>query len=334
MSFIGNLINRFQRKPQLEAGSQAPPSRVRLEHDYAVAQDRLEPRADSLDEYYQMRPLRFLSQDIHQTMAYAEELKSEDGSSLDEDPRPHHVVLSDRNFQSHPETGLKFRNERMEIRGNDDVLRADKMDDDFLGAGKQAVWDKRAHTFRITYFTDSQVHPRSTLGAQTVLAQESFKSDAEGRIVDTGQGARHEAALRAERILKAARDWSLRVEEFDNSAEDMSKSDGIVVAPEVPAKELFTGALKDEKIMSRAFQWNGAKNDQQEPYQKFDLEKTPGSVFVTGTTDGIYSGASLWSQQTENGLQVLVTRPEWGTLERVRLDSQVGRVEYERLEKG
>ena len=334
MSLIGNLINRFRRAPLNEPQTDAPPTRVRLEHEYAVVEDKLEPRAESLDEYYQMRPLRFLSDDIFRTMNYAEELQSEDGSSLDHDPRPYHVVLPDHNFQSHPESGLEFQNGRMEIRGHRETLQAVGMKDDFLGGEKQAAWDKKAHSFRITYYTDPQPSARGLQGAKSVLSQESFESDDNGTITESGKGARREAAVRAERILEAARGWSQRAGELDNSADDINKAEGTGVAPEVPAEKLFTGILQDEKMMSRAFQWSGAGGDEQETYQKFDLEKTPGSVFVTGTTDGVYSGASLWSQETENGLHVLVTRPEWGTVEKVHLNSQIGRVEYERLEKG
>lgn len=325
---IRKFLNLFRRGSEQVPEQKQPPTLATKRHHYVVIEDRLEPRVGSLNEFYEVNALEFQTNEVLRTMQFAEELRTEDNSVLDKDQREGFVNLPEHGFTALPDQGYTLKSGEVHLTGNDESVTATNLADDFLGQDKTAIWDKQKSTFQITYRAESNTYPRGIPGSKSVIAREEFTTDASGKV-----HSQSENAVRVQRIIESSQKWATLANNLDNTTQDLNKKEKDIVAPNLARKSVLVGELENEKILSRAFEW-GPDQDEQHPYQTFDIEHTKNSLYVAGSTDGTYAGASLWSEQTDGQMHIVVTRPEWGTIEKVHWNRGDEKWLYERLEKG
>lgn len=338
MSFLNRITDIFRRKPAPTQPNRPPVERSIREHSFAVTEDGLKPQVRSLDEYYSIQEIRNEADEILSAMRYADTLCSEDGSVLDKDGRDKHVVIPEHGFESHPETGHKLVQGRVQLQGDQHWSRTTEVEDSWRAKNQAATWDKENQEFHYHCEVEQRALSQFGKGPKHKISGGQFSLTPDGKVElpqavnleqAKTQSEAHANAQRANDILESFRAWEAAAISQDKSPQDLDSRPGFVVAPQVDSD------ATQENVLSQTFTWDGEYGDEEFHFSGFDLEKTDRSLLVAGSHGGEnVHGARLIAEKGQNALNVVVERPEVGTIERVEWKISEGTLNYEKLKKG
>lgn len=306
MNVFQRIIGAFRPKPS-PPQSQPDPSADRKTHVYKVGKEGLSPTASTLEEYYQIQDLRYQANEIFGTMTYALQLAAEDGSSLDSDPREGHVKLEHHKFESRPESGFQLSEGELQVKGNDSRVETTRTSDNWMAKNQSAVWDRVNQTFALSF--ESEDGPPMPRSPEHLSHEETSPLGRENRAND---------------ILKAAQYWQVMAGQLDNSPRDIQAESGVVVAPNT--------TLDPEPVLAETFY---SDERGRHSFPAFDIEQSPNGTIVAGSFgQGRSFGAKLSAVRNDQGLEIVLERPEIGSTEKVEWAVADGILHYKKYKKG
>lgn len=333
MSLISKIIQPFL-KPSKEPVVSEPKLSAES-YRFKVLDDKLVPSSKTLLEYYVQQELRFEAQDILRSMQACERLLEDDNSSLDEDDRLGHIRLPHQNFESHPDTGYSYHNDKIGLAGDEIQSHSTKIADNWRGSNHKAVWNKPEQSLEFSFERKAETDYDLPFPSD-VVSEGQFRLDSAGQIElpDTASSKERSMAQRASEIIQSSVFWEKIGLSLDGTPADFNP------APEgVVAAALSNDALKglaQTDALGEAFSWTGEQGKDKLPYQYFDLEKTPTSFLIAGgNAEGTASyGASLSGKRSDTKLSLVLDRPEIGRREKVEWNIAEGIIAYEKSKKG
>lgn len=243
---------------------------------------------------------------------YVRELQREDQSSLDLDRREDHIVLSEQQFESHPESGFSLKQSRFSLAGTAENVAITSSDQGTLA--EAGSWNAQTQTLTLFPRNPYPPLPNYADGATQRVLDSIPENDADKR--------------RALQILESAQSWEQAAKALDGGDFDLNPRWNEIVAAARPAP-------KGEAVLTSTFVRTGSREEDRLPFTGFDLEASPNHLKVLGSLgDGPGYGAALEARRTDGTLTVTLSRPEDGLVERVEWNTSEAILHYEKLKKG
>lgn len=311
MNVVQRIIGALRPLKRQAEPEQAAATPSQVTHSYRVEGDELVPTAQSLNEYYEIQDLKFQAREVLRTMQYAETLLSDDNTPLDTDPREGHVKLPEHGFESHPESGFSLKKGEVHVAGDSESVRTTRISDNSMATNQSATWSKQERAFTLTF--QKPPEPEVHLAPDNRIEERAVPASEESRASD---------------LIKAAEYWEARAKGFDNTPLDIHGAAGHIVAPGLSSEQ-----AGNEKVVAETFyvEQNAAQS-----FGFFDLEFQNGATVVAGNRDnrGRPFGPKLTARRTAESMEVVFTRPEIGTTEKVEWVLSDGVLHYEKYKKG
>ena len=256
MGIFGRISDLIFKPPA------APPKRVESTHQLRKNEEgRFLLEAETLDEY---RAHWLIESDVHafaaRILASYVDLKSTDGSAVDLDPRPGHVVSEAANKEYHPDTGKLSPWADTTIHEADGKIEIQSAKPEIEGK----VW---GYNYNFSYSSDSRTasytynrvvpndRQHSNESKLTQHPPVSFPVDKDGQVTvrRTAQSLEEAAAnrgadkpaKRASELLTSAMMWNDVVQKFDGKQNDRNSKHGEVVLPLLLRGELAFALDRD-----------------------------------------------------------------------------------------
>ena len=309
--------------------------------------------AATLDEYRaHLNVEDHVNRDAERLIASYVDIRSVDGSSVDLDPRPGHVVDPAANREYHPDTGrLTPGRDGLTIKESSGKIEIQSIDQ----RHPVPTWPDRSYHFiyapdsRIaTYTYNAEVEESGRKRKDAKLTQHPpvvFPVDQNGQVTSLRRTAQsleeaaankgaNQPAQRAGELLTSALKWDDVVQKLDGTRDDRNSKPGEVVLPVVPRRELAFAVDADPVIGGQLGSYEDEGSDElwAVVIDDFDLQYNKGGFIVADGNrieDRDYIVASFSGQVGEN-LVTAQLQSQAGT-ESVSWDKAKGTLTYEKV---